>query len=121
MEQMTIFDVLYPERIDPVKEVAKMADPYWTTSRQKLIDLCNTDPDIEDFAAAVKHEYSPYGFAGHYGGDDKPNTMIGYTMRTNLIEMEYIDNAGKKIRTVCSWEDFTREVADMIWSGEYHD
>lgn len=121
MEQMTIFDILYPERINPVCEVAKMSRPYWTTSRQKLINLCNRDPDIKTFAAAVKHEYSPYGFAGHYGGNDKPNTMIGYTMRTNLIEMEYVDATGKKIRAVCSWEDFAREVADMIWSGEYHD
>lgn len=119
MEQITIYDILYPERIDPVKEVAKMADPYWTASRQKLIDLCNTDPDIEDFAAAVKHEYSPYGFAGHYGGDDKPNTIRGYNLLSGNIRILYFDNAGELMKAACSWKDFARKIADMIRAGEY--
>ncbi len=42
-EQMTIFDILCPDRINPVREVAKKAGPYWTTSRQKLIKFCQTD------------------------------------------------------------------------------
>lgn len=118
-EQMTIFDVLYPERINPVREVAKKAGPYWTTSKQKLIDLCNADPDIKTFARAVRHEYSPYGFAGYYGGSDEPNTLVKYDLNTSLIKMVYNDGAGRRTEAVCSWEDFARELSFMIWAGEY--
>ena len=118
--QMTIYDLLYPERINPIREVAKRSRPYWTTSRLELIDLCNTDPDIKTFAAAVKHEYSPYGFAGHFGGSGEPNTIEGWDMLTNIVKIYFYDAEGKRTERAYSWEDFAREIADLIWSGEYN-
>lgn len=120
-EQMTIFDVLYPERINPVREVAKQASPYWETSKQKLINLCNSDPDIKPFAKAVRNEYCPYGCAGHYSRENVPNRMQNYDMRSDLIWIEYTDERGEWHKNAYSWEDFAREIADMIWSGEYGD
>lgn len=120
-KQMTLYDLLYPTRINPIVEVAKNAGPYWTTSRQKLIDLCNTDPDIKLFAKAVKEEYCPHGFAGHYGGDHSPNTMQGYEMRIDKITTWFYDPEGERQERIYSWEDFAREIADLIWSGQYEE
>ena len=117
--QMSIFDILYPERINPISEVAKHSGPMWVTSRQALIELCNTDPDIKTFAQAVRHHYCPYGAVGHWGGDGKPNTMRGCDMRTDSIKTEYYDAEGKYQERMYSWEDFAREIMDLIWSGEY--
>ena len=117
--QMTIYDILYPGRINPIREVAKHASVYWTDSREKIATLVNTDPDIKELAAAVKHEYSPYGFAGHYGGDHSPNSMLGWTLKANHIETEYFDTDGSKKTRIYSWEDFAREIADLCWSHEY--
>ena len=117
--QMTIFDLLCPERIKPVEEVARIASPYWTTSRQKLIDLCNTDPGIKTFAKAVRHEYCPYGAFGQYCDNGRPNELVGYDMRSNLIKIAYRDGSSKRVESVCSWEDFARELSMMIWAGEY--
>ena len=55
--QMSIYDFLYPERINPIREVARESGPMWTHSRKKLIDFANTDPDIKTFAKAVKYHY----------------------------------------------------------------
>ena len=118
-EQITIFDVLYHDRLDPIKEVAKQAGPYWITSRQKLIDLCNTDPGIDLFAKAVRHEYCPYGLSGRLGGSGEPNTMEGWDMTPRNIKTSFWDAAGERKERIYSWRDFAREVADLIWSGEY--
>ena len=120
-KQMTLYDLLYPARINPIVEVAKSAAPYWTTSRQKLIDLCNTDPDIKLFAKAVKEEYCPHGFAGYYGGDHSPNSMQGYEMRIDKITTWFYDSEGERQERIYSWEDFAREIADLIWSGQYEE
>lgn len=120
--QMSIFDLLYPDRIDPIVEVAKRAVPNWTTSKQKLIELCNEDPDIRDFAKAVKKEYCPHGVYGHYGGDPhNRNSLQGWDMRNDLIRTWFYDTKGKLQEQVYTWEDFAREIADMIWSGQYTD
>ena len=117
--QMTIFDLLYPERINPIREVARRTSPYWTTSRNKLIDQLNKDPDINTWSKAVKDEYCPYGYAGGYGYGGDPNTLEGWTMRTNHIVTEYYDEEGKRQERAYSWADFAREIADMIWCNEY--
>ena len=119
--QMTIFDLLYPKRINPIREVAKRSRPYWKESKQKLIDLCDTDPDISIWSKAVKDEYCPYGCAGHYGGDDKPNTLIGWDMGSSKIKTIFNDNENQRQERWYSWADFSREIADMIWSGEYEE
>lgn len=117
--QMDLFDWLYPDRINPIREVAKIAGPYWTTSRKKLIDLYNTDPDIGVLAAAVREEYCPYEAAGHYGlGGDK-NSLQSYDMRRGWIHVRWKDETGKRQIKMFRWEDFAREIADMIMSGEY--
>ena len=120
--QTDLFGAIFPEiskEINPIREVAKVAGVYWTTSRQILIDLLDTDPDIKMWTRAVKEEYCPYGFAGGYGRSYGPNSMEGWTMKPGKIEVEYLDTKGERITKRYSWEDFAREVADLIWSGEY--
>ena len=39
-EQMTIFDMLYPEKINPVRELIRTTDPYWAYSKRTLIEEC---------------------------------------------------------------------------------
>lgn len=117
--QMSIFDILYPDRINPIREMAEHSGPMWTHSRKKLIALAHTDPDIKTFAKAVKHHYCPYGFGGHYGGNGKPNTMKSWEMRNNNIQTVYYDSEGKEQERIYSWEDFAREIWDLIMSGKY--
>ncbi|MBQ1779403.1 MAG: hypothetical protein IIZ93_14715 [Acidaminococcaceae bacterium] len=119
--QMTIFDLLYPDKINPIREVAKMESPYWTTSRSKLIDICNQDPDIKEFAKAVKQEYCPYGLSGHYSRNNRANSIQAYDLKTNLIEAQWNDETCALKMGCFSWEDFAREIADLIFSGEYTD
>ena len=119
--QLSIFDFLYPDKFDPIKEVAKMAGPHWTDSKQKLIKLLDEDPGIDRWARAVRREFCPYGAAGHYSRIDKPNTLQSYDMRTASIKVEYTNSAGKRIEQTYSWDDFARELADMIWMGEWYD
>lgn len=117
--QMTIFDILYPKRFNPIEEVAKQSGPYWTTSRRKLIDLCNTDPDIKLFSKAVRHEYCPHGFAGHRGFGNGPNSLYGWDMTAKHIKTYYYDAEEKERERIYSWDDFAREIADLIWCDEY--
>ena len=37
-EQMTIFDMLYPEKINPVRELIRTVEPYWVYSKRILIE-----------------------------------------------------------------------------------
>lgn len=117
--QMTIFDWLYPRQLNPIREVAERESPYWTTSKQKLIDLCNTDPSITLFSKEVRHEYCPYGLCGHYCDNENPNEIIGWDMMTDKITVYYRDAEGQKRKRQYTWQDFARAVADLIWSGEY--
>lgn len=119
--QITIFDWLEPDRIDPIREVAKHAGPYWTDSRKKLIAQFREGMDVKTFARAVKQEYSPYGCNGHYGGNDEPNTMLGWDLQTSRIKTIYIDSMGERQERAYSWEDFARVVGEMIQSGEYRE
>lgn len=120
-QQMTIFDLLYPEQIDPLHECAKHAGPHWKQSREDLIKLAGEDPDIERWTKAVRKNYCPYGASGYYGMADKPNALTGYDMRTEQIKITYNDLDGKKCEIIRSWQDFAREVMDLIWSGEYRE
>lgn len=117
--QLSIFDWLYPERINPLRELAKKAGPYWTDSKKRLIDLANTDPDIGTLTAAVRHEYCPHGAAGCYGLGKEENSLQSYDMRTGWIHVRWKDESGKGQMQMFKWEDFAREIADLIWSGEY--
>lgn len=117
--QLSIFDMLYPDAINPLREVAKRASPMWTTSRKELIDLAGTEPDIKVWTEAVRHEYCPYGLAGHYSHSGERNKLTGYEMRTNEITVEYVDCEGHECKIIRSWQDFAREVMDLIWRGEY--
>lgn len=110
--QMNIYDLLYPDRINPIREVAKMASPYWKNAGEKIRAF--VDSDIKDLAKVVRHQYCPYGAAGHYGMGKGANTLNGYDMRSDLIWVDWIDEENKKQRSAYSWEDFTREVVDLI-------
>ena len=118
-EQMTIFDVLFPDKIKPLREVARLEGEGWTRTRQELTDLCNTDPDITTFAKACKDAYCPYGLSGRVSDSGKPNTLIGYDLMTKEIKTYWRDDQNKEHESIYSWEDFAREVSDLIWSGEY--
>ena len=116
--QMSIFD--YISAFDPLKSTAKIASPYWKGSRKKLVELCNTDPDIKLFSQAVKHEFCPYGCSGQYGVQrHKRNDLIGYDMRTEHISVYFYDQIGQKQTLIFSWKDFAREISDLIWRGDW--
>lgn len=117
--QMTIFDILYPKRLNPIEEVARQSRPYWTTSRQKLIGLCNTDPDIKVFSKAVRREYCPHGFAGHRGFGNGPNSLYGWDMTPKHIKTYFYDAEEKKCERLYSWNDFAVEISMLIWSDDY--
>ncbi len=117
MGQMSIFDYL-PRPFDPVHFVAMTASVYWEDSKTRLISYCNTDPDIETWSEVVRHEYCPYGGSGFYGGSGEPNTVRGWDMRSDNISIEFFDAAGVKQKKLIGWEEFAREVADIIWGND---
>lgn len=118
--QMTLFDWLYPDQLNPIREVAKIANPYWKESRQKLIELDKTDPDINTFAREVRKEYCPYGASGQFGlNHHKANELLGYDMRSNKIMVYFYNHERQKQTREYSWCDFAREIADLIWSNKY--
>lgn len=117
--QMNIFELLYPDRINPIAEVAKIAQPYWKDSREKIKRF--QDSDIKILAKVVRHQYCPYGASGHYGCGGDPNTLSGYDMRSDVIYVEWLNEEKERNRRAYSWEDFAREIADLIWSGNYEE
>ena len=118
--QIDIFQILYPERISPIRQAAKRATPYWTTSAEKIARAVNEDLDIKTLANIVKHEYCPYGYASAYGIGEGPNTIFEYKLKTNLIEVGWRDATGNERINMYSWEDFAREIGDLVLSGEYN-
>ena len=89
--------------------------PYWTSSRQKIIDAYNSG---KDFAKAVKHEYNPYGGAGHHGGDFGKKgvfTLIGWELKNNKILFEYDPY---KIESI-TWTEFANHIAELIRKDEF--
>lgn len=121
-EQMTIFDVLYPDKINPLRELIRSIEPYWVYSKRRLIEMYNEDPDLRDargFAKAARQQYCTYGVRGHYQFDKEPNTLQSWDMKKDTINISYNDSQGQKHERIYSWEDFARELADMIRTGEY--
>ena len=117
--QLSIYDLFYPDRIDPLRECARRASPQWVQSRGDLIRLANEDLDIERWTRHVRHEYCPYGLIGHYSMSDRPNALTSWDMRTEDITITYNDPEGVSHTIIRSWQDFAREVMDLIRSGEY--
>ena len=112
--QMSIFDFI-PRTDDPIRNAIKRMRPYWTSSRQTIMDAYRTG---KDFAKAVKNEYCPYGFSGHYGGDFGKNgvfTLTGWEMRNSKIVFEYDP---RRIE-VMTWADFAEHIADLIRTNEF--
>ena len=123
-EQMTIFDMLYPEKINPIRELIRATDPYWTYSKRFLIEKCYEGLDERsprEFARSAQLHYCTYGIRGHYEEDQKPNTIQSWDMKEFTIKIVYNDAANTRHEMIISWEDFARELADMIRSGEYKD
>lgn len=120
IQQLNLFDQT-EKRFDPLRETATRARPYWTTSAKTLVDLCGEDPDIERWTKAVKNEYCPNGFAGHLGAGNGPGTLIGWELRTKNVMIKYFDKYGTAQTMVATWQDFAREIADLIWSGEFQE
>lgn len=111
---MTIFDFISrPD--DPIRNAIKHMSPYWTSSRQTIIDAYHSG---RDFAKVVKHEYSPYGYAGHYGGDFGKKgvfTLTGWNLKDRKVLFEYVPY---KVETI-TWREFADYIADLIRTDEY--
>lgn len=123
-EQMTIFDMLYPDKINPVRELIRTTDPYRIDSRRCLVESCYEGLDERsprEFAEKARFHYCMYGTRGHYREDKEPNALQSWDMKKDTIEISYNDSQGQKHERVYSWEDFARELADMIRNGEYKD
>ncbi len=118
--QLSLFDRV-DAKFDPLRETATRARLYWTTSAKTLVDLCSEDPDIERWTEAVKNEYCPHGYAGHFSAGNGPDTLIGWELRTKNVAIKYIDKYGTTQTMTATWKDFAREVADLIWSGEFQE
>ncbi len=119
-DQLDLFDQLAEvKEFDPLREVATRANPYWTTSKRELVELCDTDPEISIWTKAVKDEYCPYGYAGYFGGDGEASSLESWEMKPRAIKIVYFDKHGIKQTMIASWPDFAREIADLIWREEY--
>lgn len=119
-EQMSIFDMLYPEKINPIRELIRTTDPYWAYSKRFLIEK-SYERSIRDFARSARWHYCAYRIRGHYEEDQKPNAIQSWDMREFTIKIVYNDAGNTRHEMIISWEDFARELADMIRSGEYKD
>lgn len=119
--QLHLFDFLYPEILNPLREVAKRASPYWVTSRSDLIALRKKNPNMIDWTMAVKKEYSPYGGAGHYGSRNGPNTLDGWNMTYHGVEVTWIDENGRNCQRTYAWSNFANEIQHLIDAGEYEE
>lgn len=117
--QISLFDILEPNRFDPMKALASMASPYWTTSRQTIIDEVNKGASTDAMAEVVKEEYCPYGYSGRYRHDYIPNTIDEWTFKTNKIHVEWTDAAGQQQKQDFSYKDFTKAVVEAILAGTY--
>ena len=112
--QTTIFDFM-PRPDDPILNAIKHMTPYWTDSRQTIIDAYYSG---KDFAKVVKHEYCPYGYSGHYGGDfGKKGVFVltGWTMNNGRITFEYIPFKKESI----TWAKFADYIAELIRKDEF--
>lgn len=113
-EQMTIFDFL-PRPDDPIRNAIKHMQPYWTSSRQTIIEAYGSG---KNFVKTVKHEYCPYGYAGHYGGDFGKKgvfTLTGWELTATKIIFGFDPY---RIETM-TWRTFADHIADLIRTGEF--
>ncbi len=112
--QMTIFDfIARPD--DPVVNAIKNMRPYWTSSRDTIMEAYKNG---KNFAKVVKHEYCPYGYVGHFGGDFEKKgvfTLEGWQMRNNKITFIYDPHRVEDM----TWTKFAEHIADLIRKGEY--
>ena len=119
--QLHLFDFLYPEILNPLREVAKRARPYWVSSRSDLIKLRRQSPNMIDWTMAVKHEYCPYGGAGHYGSGAGANTLEGWVMSYHGVKVMWIDENGRHDQRTYAWSHFANQVKHLIDAGEYEE
>lgn len=111
--QMTIWDLMPAEvALDPLREVALMASPYWTTSWEDLADALTKNTNGAEWVQAVKKEFCPYGYAGHYGAD---GPVPEYTMKNGYIELATTLDGERRCY---KWTDFAERVRELIQEGE---
>lgn len=110
--QMTIWDLMPVKKVDPLLEVALMASPYWTTSWEDLTEMLAEEPTITEWTKAVKKEFCPYGYAGHYGA---AGPVPEYTMKNGYIELATtLDGERRRYK----WSEFAERVRELIQEGE---
>lgn len=115
--QISLFDLPGVERFDPVRSVAKMASPYWTNSIRRLKELYKKNPTEDRWTTAVKIEYCPYGFVGHYGASRGFPDVESYDMRAGKIFILYYNEQGQLRSKKATWSEFAHEIGVMIANG----
>ena len=114
--QLSLFSLMEPSKPSAARYVALTSSPYWTTSWDRIKAV--QDNNIREITRVVKKEFCPYEYAGHYGSD---GDYIGYVMRMKAITVMLApakdgQYSGGDVKV--KWEDFAREVIDLIWKGE---
>lgn len=113
-EQMSIFDFI-PRPDDPIRNAIKNMTPYWTTSRETIMDAYKGGKSL---VKAVKNEYNPHGYVGHFGGNFGKKgvfTLTGWEMRYGRITFIYDPY---RIESM-TWPEFAEHIADLIRTGEF--
>ena len=118
--QMTIYDILCPEKINPIRALAETVNPHYTQSKTWILSAYRKNPGMESFSRAVRKQYCPWGYAGHFGhAAEGTNELDGWEMRNDVIKVWYFDEEGKKQERWYTWQDFADEIQNMIINGEY--
>lgn len=106
-DQLSLFDD--PET--PERFVARISHPYWKGSAKMIAEAVRSGCTLNELTEIVKHEYCPYGFAGHYGFHDQYD---GYDMTPGNITIHKKDGDSR-----ITWRSFAKVIAEMVESGEY--
>ena len=112
--QMTIFDFL-SDPGDPIRNAIKHMRPYWTSSKEAIVEAYKGN---KAFLNTVKHEYCPYGYSGHFGGDFGKRgvfTLTGWEIRNGRIKFIY---SPYRIEAI-TWTEFANYIAELIRTGEF--
>lgn len=109
MTQLSLFE----DQRSPARFVAETATAYWKNSKAKIVNAIMAGLSLDDITKLVRKEYSPYGFSGYYGsGED----YDGYDLTESRI---WIHTKNEMRKYEISWKAFTKEIVEMVKTGEY--
>ena len=117
--QLTLFDWLGEVTpFSPLAEVVRKATAGYG-SRAKLTAMVKNGARLGELARAAQWEYAPYGFAGHYGAGNGPNTVESWSMTPKGIRVQWESDAGPLLEKSFTWSQFAETLRDMVQRGEY--